>query len=354
MRKKRIILTFVAFLTLAAGVYVIAQSVRRRQDLPVTARATPSCQVGGDYRLNVDDSDQLYSAVKDATSSVPFGEQQRFFMDLSVRLTPPDLLAIECAGDHVSVGSSRAQRVTFLADGRSRQERLADGNIVRSRITMTGDTLTFNSTGKAEDSLNVEFHSIDNGQRLRVIRRIYADQLSQPVVIQSVYDKLSDRVDWNMYDGRQVARNNSSNSPRRDKTVSRTDNRNVRSSGNIGELKESLDQWIAATNRSDIERQMTFYMPQLQAFYLTRNTPRSAVRAEKNRAFLTARSIDIRAEEPEIVLQDGGRTAVMRFRKQYRIVGRSTRSGEVVQELRWEKTPGGWRIFSERDVRVIR
>ena len=109
------------------------------------------------------------------------------------------------------------------------------------------------------------------------------------------------------------------------------------------------------TSCCDIERQMSFYMPQLSAFYLTRNTPRSAVRAEKNRAFATARSIDIRAEEPEIIFQDGGQTAVMRFRKAYRIAGTGrTKSGEVVQELRWQKTSAGWRIFSERDIRVIR
>ena len=72
-------------------------------------------------------------------------------------------------------------------------------------------------------------------------------------------------------------------------------------------------------------------------------------------AFRAARSVDISAEEPEIVFQNGGRTAVMRFRKRYRIAERTrTRSGEVVQELRWQKTPSGWRIFSERDVRVIR
>jgi len=54
-------------------------------------------------------------------------------------------------------------------------------------------------------------------------------------------------------------------------------------------------------------------------------------------------------------MQDQGQTAVMRFRKQYRIVDRNrTRSGEVIQELRWRKTDSGWRIFSERDVRVIR
>jgi len=116
-----------------------------------------------------------------------------------------------------------------------------------------------------------------------------------------------------------------------------------------------LDDWIDATNGRNIDRQISYYMPTLEAFYLSRNTPLSAVKLEKRKAFDTARSIDIRADEPEIVFQDGGRTAVMRFRKSYRIAERSrTRSGEVIQELRWRRTDHGWRIFSERDVRVIR
>jgi hypothetical protein len=40
----------------------------------------------------------------------------------------------------------------------------------------------------------------------------------------------------------------------------------------------------------------------------------------------------------------------MRFRKRYRI---DERGGEVLQELRWRRTDSGWRIVSERDLRVI-
>ena len=77
------------------------------------------CALSGAYQIDIAESDKLYSVVRGATSSVPFGEQQRFFMDLSVRLTPPDLLAIECRGREISVGSSRAPKATYLADGPS-------------------------------------------------------------------------------------------------------------------------------------------------------------------------------------------------------------------------------------------
>jgi hypothetical protein len=168
---------------------------------------------------------------------------------------------------------------------------------------------------------------------------------------------VSDTVDWNTYGGETTAkrqlREEDTRRPRPLSPGPRTST--VNGNSDASRLRRDLNDWIAATNGRDIERQMTFYMPALQAFYLTRNTSRSSVRAEKLRAFSTARSIDIRAEEPEIIFQDGGRTAVMRFRKEYRIVDRvRTRSGEVVQELRWQRTPDGWRIYSERDVRVIR
>jgi ketosteroid isomerase-like protein len=120
-------------------------------------------------------------------------------------------------------------------------------------------------------------------------------------------------------------------------------------------LRAALDQWIAATNGRDIEKQMSFYMPELKAFYLSRNTSQNSVRIEKTRTFAAAKSIDIRAAEPEIIFQDGGRAAIMRFRKKYNIDnGSRNRSGEVVQELRWQQTAGRWKIFSERDIKVIR
>jgi ketosteroid isomerase-like protein len=119
-------------------------------------------------------------------------------------------------------------------------------------------------------------------------------------------------------------------------------------------LHGALDEWIAATNARDIKRQMDFYNQTVKAFYLTRNVPREAVRAEKSRVFGRANVIDIRASAPGIRLSPDGRTATMRFRKKYAIEGGGEdRRGEVVQELHWRRTGDGWKIVSERDLRVI-
>jgi ketosteroid isomerase-like protein len=124
--------------------------------------------------------------------------------------------------------------------------------------------------------------------------------------------------------------------------------------GTQAELRAALGEWLAATNSRDVGRQMSYYAPRVEAFYLSRNAPREAVRAEKARLFAQADSVNIEAASPEIRMSRDGRTAVMRFRKRYQITGGpGSRSGEVLQELRWRRTEGGWRIVSERDLRVL-
>ena len=120
-------------------------------------------------------------------------------------------------------------------------------------------------------------------------------------------------------------------------------------------LREALGGWLSATNARDIGRQMSYYDSRLDAFYLSRNTSARSVRAEKVRVFNSADLIDIQAAGPAAIrLGPDARTATMRFRKRYRVAGGGhDRRGEVVQELRWRKTGDGWKIVSERDVRVL-
>ena len=123
--------------------------------------------------------------------------------------------------------------------------------------------------------------------------------------------------------------------------------------GTQQELRAALGEWLAATNSRDVGRQMNYYAPRVEAFYLSRNAPREAVRAEKARLFSRASSVNVEAAPPEIRMSRDGRTAVMRFRKRYQITGEDSRSGEVLQELRWRRTADGWKIIGERDLRVL-
>ena len=352
-------LIFLTILVVCLCGNIFAQKTRNRI---MRSGCEATLNLNGVYRIDVDRSDRLYPIIEGAASKVPYGDQQQFFIDLAVRLTPPDMLAIECHGSRVSLGSSRSPRVEFVADGVTRSARTTDGRVIRSRIQFSREgILDFSSNGGGDD-LNFTFAAIENGRRLRVTRRISAQELIEPVIINTIYEKIGDVARWDIFDktrtdaqtANQADRQNEAQDTSAASTAStpqtpRTENREVNA------LRDALDGWIEATNRRDIEKQMSFYMPVLKAFYLTRKTSMSKVRAEKNRAFASARSIDIRAADPEIVFQDAGRTAVMRFRKKYNIQSRArSRSGEVVQELRWQKAGGDWKIFSERDIRVIR
>ena len=342
-------LTIIAVL-LFAFVSSQAQVSSRSTRVRKVASADDRCILNGTYRIDVASSDRLYSIVRNAQSTVPFGDQQQFFMDLTTRLTPPDMLAIECRGRQVTVGSSRANKITYLADGKNRRERSADGSVVNSKITLDSGSLTFVSAGRAEDNVNVAFQSLDAGNRLRVTRRIYAAQLAEPILIQTVYDRISAAVDWKIYDGDLVAGQSVSGAARRPSPAESGAERS-----GVEALRRDFASWLDATNRRDVDGQMQFYSAEMKAYYLTRNVPRRTVRLEKERVFGAARSVDIRTAEPEIVLQNQGSTAVMRFVKEYRVTERTrTRDGAVVQELRWQRTNDGWRIFSERDVRVLR
>ena len=73
------------------------------------------------------------------------------------------------------------------------------------------------------------------------------------------------------------------------------------------------------------------------------------------RMFERASFIDVRAGAPEITLDRDGKTATMRFRKQYVIsIKGSERYGDVWQELRWQLTDDGWRIIGERQLQEAR
>jgi serine/threonine protein kinase/ketosteroid isomerase-like protein len=126
------------------------------------------------------------------------------------------------------------------------------------------------------------------------------------------------------------------------------------SRGAPAQLRSLLGEWVAATNARDVDKQLSFYAPVLEAFYLKRNVPRSAVRAEKARLNSLSSSVEVRIGEPETHVSADGRAATMRFRKSWEFKGAQPGSGEVMQELQWVKTEDGWKIKSERDVQVIR
>jgi hypothetical protein len=120
------------------------------------------------------------------------------------------------------------------------------------------------------------------------------------------------------------------------------------------QLNTTFNNLIKATNDRNVDQQMVYYAPQVRSYYLARNASSQQIRDEKQKVFGDTESVDIQAGQPHISLGRDGRTATMLFRKKYSIKkGQKSRTGEVLQELKWVKSKKGWKIVSERDLKII-
>jgi YmgG-like glycine-zipper protein len=149
-------------------------------------------QLTGTYSLDTSRSTDPRRAAEDATRNLPPGQRQRAYDALIARLEAPDVMAIERRGNNVSIASSRAPRIDFVADGREHIETTPTGRTVRVRASFSGDQLTVSRTGDRDQDFTVTFDPTDNGRRLIVNRRLYSPQFSQQVIVESYYNRTSD------------------------------------------------------------------------------------------------------------------------------------------------------------------
>jgi hypothetical protein len=204
-----------------------APAARQTTQARTTAAATTTDRrLTGLYRLDHSRSDDPRAAAERATTFLLPEEQERVAESLTARLTSPDQIAIERRGQSISIGSTRAPRVTFEADGRTRTERAGDGHTVTTRAALYGDQLMISSSGSRDDEFSVNFDSLDNGTRLRVTRRINDMRVAQPVVVQSTYTRISPVARFNIYGEPEAARTTAT-ARRRDVPRERPDERRM-------------------------------------------------------------------------------------------------------------------------------
>lgn len=156
----------------------------------------------GTFRLNSSQSDNEENAVQRALRGLPYNQRQMVRDALLARILAPQMIALERHGRTITLASSRAPQTTFEADGRQRLEQYPNSRRTsRVRATLNRGQFTIVSTGDRATDFSVTFDPLDNGSRLRVTRRLFAERLSRPVVLQTVYDRVSDVAQWNVYTG---------------------------------------------------------------------------------------------------------------------------------------------------------
>jgi hypothetical protein len=155
---------------------------RRTSGNSVPARGTAlSTGLSGTYTLDTARSESIADVI--SGSGVAAGQRQ----DLESKLEAPEQIAIDLRGNEVTLASSKATPVTFVADGTEKTETM-NGKTVRLRATLRGEQLTITSLGGDTD-YSVTFLTTDNGRTMKVTRRITTSYLSETVFAESVYNK---------------------------------------------------------------------------------------------------------------------------------------------------------------------
>ena len=154
----------------------------------------------GTFRLNPSRGDDARRAVDNATRNLSQADRQRVSDALLRRLDPPQMLAIDRRGNSVTIASTRAPQINFVADGREQVETTPQGRSVRVRASFSGDSLTITRSGERANDFTVTFDPTDAGRELVVTRTLYSDRFTQPIVVRTYYDRTSDVAQLNIYD----------------------------------------------------------------------------------------------------------------------------------------------------------
>ena len=154
----------------------------------------------GTFRLDSSRGDDVRRAIDDATRTLSQAERQRVYDSLLRRFDSPQMIAIDRRGTSVTIASTRAPQINFIADGREQVETTPQGRSVRVRANLSGDALTITRTGERANDFTVTFDPSSDGRELLVTRTLYSDRLTQPVTVRAYYERTSDVAQLNVYD----------------------------------------------------------------------------------------------------------------------------------------------------------
>ena len=145
--------------------------------------STNNVGLTGTYDLDRSKSDNTSDIFDNA--NIQNDDQRR---DLEEKLEPAEQVAIALRGNQAIIASSKSAPISLTTDGRDRNVTLANGTVVKVRATLRGQDLTVASRDNNTD-YTVTYSPQDNGNSLKVTRRITTDYLSQTVFAESFYGK---------------------------------------------------------------------------------------------------------------------------------------------------------------------
>jgi hypothetical protein len=163
----------------------------------------------GTYRLNISRSDDVNTII-DRSITSNNANRDRMRENLQRRLAVPEVLSIEKINNSISLASTNAPRSTFNVNGATTTETFPNGRTMSTRATFYGNRLEINTDGDRMNAFYVSFEPYNNGQSLRVTRRLNLENRNQTLTVVSVYDKTSTVAQWDVY---RNGNNNTGNFP---------------------------------------------------------------------------------------------------------------------------------------------
>jgi hypothetical protein len=196
----RIVLSTIAIAAMIGlGTLVFMTGSVKAQKKTTRATTVQKTRLTGTYRLNPSLGDNVQALAERATQNLPESQRQTAFDNVLNTLAAADMIAIERRGTTINLMSSHAPRVSILANGVTRTETTTDGSSARVRAVLNGDQLVISSSGAGGNDFTVWFDLIDAAGRLSVTRRVYNNQINQPIIAQSLYERTSDLARWDIY-----------------------------------------------------------------------------------------------------------------------------------------------------------
>ena len=196
-------------LNMLAGYYSVSWDWNRQNNpnnpnnsnYPANSRRGFDSALTGTYKLNLRQSDNVREIVdRELNTSSNASQSDRLRNSLERRLQSPDMIAIEKRNKQVVLASSNAPQVTFSVDGVAQTEQTPNGRTISVKAITDNDSLNISYEGDRMRDFFVDFMPVNNGRQLRVTRRIYLDNRSDMITVNSVYDKTSETAQWSTID----------------------------------------------------------------------------------------------------------------------------------------------------------
>ncbi len=191
--------------------YNLAFNLDNRRQMPAYSAGgnltNADARFTGTYRLNIIQSDKAQTVADNATRYVKTNNRDEINRRLINRLEAPEMLAVERQGTRVMLASSRSPQVALEVDNQLHAEQYPNGRASSVRASFVGDSLEIVSNGDRNNDFTVIFTPLDNGRRMMVTRRVFAEGLNQAVEVKSSYDRTAETAQFNIYTDSNTAGN---------------------------------------------------------------------------------------------------------------------------------------------------